>query len=290
MATKPRTTKNKRKKTMPKWDGPKDPTTEKAAGKYPNQHVKRTRSGHTIIMDDSEDAEHIKIQHRSGSALVFHPDGAISMTTHKGQYHVVFGEHRMTVTGAHDITVKGDGSMRVYGDFNKTVHGDYNMTVTGNHNTVVGGSCNKHVNGDEDKVIGGNKTTKTRGSIVSAAKETNSVVGGSDVSLASQTKTATVAGKSGVGVSSSSGPITAHAKSNIGLKTMAKMDVEAQSTKFKVADFHVKSEGEINTDGSKQYLNSGKAQDAKVDDLPEATNSPNPQGPPDNSAAHSKLA
>lgn len=200
MASKPKTTKNPRKKTPKKWDGPKDPATEKGSGTYPNQHVKRTRSGHTITMDDSEDNEHVRIQHRSGSAMIFHPDGAVSITTHKGQYNVVFGQSRMTVTGAHDITVKGDGSMRVYGDFNKTVHGDYNMTVTGNHNAVVGGSYNKHVNGNEDKTIGGDKTTKTRGSVVSAASGSQAHTAGDDATF-SANRVASIAGGQGLNAS-----------------------------------------------------------------------------------------
>lgn len=310
MASKPKTTKNPRKKTPKKWDGPKDPATEKGSGTYPNQHVKRTRSGHTITMDDSEDNEHIRIQHRSGSAMIFHPDGAVSITTHKGQYNVVFGQSRMTVTGAHDITVKGDGSMRVYGDFNKTVHGDYNMTVTGNHNAVVGGSYNKHVNGNEDKTIGGDKTTKTRGSIVSAAKETNSVVGGSDVSIASHKGTASVGAAKGINLSTPEN-IIAKAKGDVGVDAGKKIDiaskdamkVASQSTMdmtsqgaFKVsssAGYSVKASGEIAKDGSQIHLNSGKAQNAdkaQVGDFAKATNSPSPTQVASSDDAHSKLA
>lgn len=308
MASKPKTTKNPRKKTPKKWDGPKDPATEKGSGTYPNQHVKRTRSGHTITMDDSEDNEHVRIQHRSGSAMIFHPDGAISITTHKGQYNVVFGQSRMTVTGAHDITVKGDGSMRVYGDFNKTVHGDYNMTVTGNHNTVVGGDANKHVNGNEDKTIGGDKTTKTRGSIVSAAKETNSVVGGSDVSLASQKGTASVGAEGGINLSTPKN-IIAKVKGDFGLDIGKKMDVASgegmrfrgqtvdmvsdQGFKVSANEYSVKAQGQIAKDGSQIHLNSGKAQNAdkaQVGDFAKATNSPSPTQVASSDDAHSKLA
>lgn len=124
-------TKNDKKKTEQTWTGPKDARSEKGAAKYPNQHVLKTRSGHSIIYDDSKDNESMTIQHRGGSCIMFMPDGAVHMTTHNGRYDIVFGEDRMTVTGAHDITVKGDGSLRVYGDYRKTVHGNVEVSATG---------------------------------------------------------------------------------------------------------------------------------------------------------------
>lgn len=128
---------NPKKETPKKYDTHDDPRKQKSAGKYPNYWSYKTRSGHTMIFDDSEGEESITLQHRSGSALQFLPTGEVQMTTHNGKYEIVFGENRMTVTGAHDLTVKGDGSMLVYGNYNKTVHGDVNMTVSGDFNVTA---------------------------------------------------------------------------------------------------------------------------------------------------------
>ena len=133
-----------KKKTPKKWKGPVDPRREKGAATYPNQFVYHSRSGHSMIIDDSEGQESMSFQHRGGSAMQFLPNGAVQIVAHNSLYNLVFGQNRLTITGANDLTVKGDGSMLVYGDFNKTVHGNVNYTATGDFN-VTAQNLNRHV-------------------------------------------------------------------------------------------------------------------------------------------------
>ena len=177
--------KNPKKETPKKWDTAKDPRSEKEAGKYPNQIVTKTRSGNIPMMvDDTPGKESMTIQHRSGSAFQFLPDGSVQITAHHGKYDIIFGENRMTVTGAHDLTVKGHGSMMVYGDYNKTIHGDVNMTVTGAYN-MTADSHNAVIRNNMDVAVGGNKTTKIQGSESRNVKKSYALAAGEDATLAS---------------------------------------------------------------------------------------------------------
>jgi hypothetical protein len=168
------------------WDGFKDIRGEKDAGDYPNYWSHKTRSGHSFIMDDSDGKESVTLQHRSGAAIQMLPNGAMNMTTHNGQYNVVFGENRVTISGAQDITVKGDASMRVYGDYNITVHGNMNTTVTGDYN-ITAKNRNQLIRGNMDTIaknktekLSGNKTTTVHGSRADVTKKTHSVISHSE--------------------------------------------------------------------------------------------------------------
>jgi hypothetical protein len=145
-------------------------------GTYPNYYSHKTPSGHTFQMDDSKGNETVTIQHRSGSAIQFKPDGSVSYTTHNGKYEVVFGEDRITVSGAQDITVKGDASLRVYGDYNVTAHKNYNLTVMGDYN-VTAKNLNRAIRGNMDteaknvnKRVEGSSTYNTMGAHAIVAK------------------------------------------------------------------------------------------------------------------------
>lgn len=123
--------KNSAKTTPPQWEQFTDARENQNAGKYPNYWVRKTRSGHTMIFDDSEGAEHVTIQHRNGSMIQFMPDGAVQYVSHNGQQNIIFGENRVVVTGAQDTTVRGDASTKVDGDDNRTVKGGSYSAVAG---------------------------------------------------------------------------------------------------------------------------------------------------------------
>jgi hypothetical protein len=148
-----------RGKTPEKMTFPPDARMDKASHDPRNSYIMGSRSGHVFEFNDNLEAEHITLQHRTGSLIQFHPDGAISITAHKGQFTMVFGENRMYVTGAYDIVVDGDASLKVKGDYNVNVDGDYNTVVSGNMNTTVGKNQNTVVL-DDQVVHAKNQTTK----------------------------------------------------------------------------------------------------------------------------------
>ena len=170
--------KNKAHKTPDDgYDHHEDARKQKGSGTYPNQWVYKSRSGHSMIFDDSQGNESITLQHRSGSALQMLPDGSVQITAHNSLYTMVFAENRVTVTGAQDVTVKGDCSLRVFGELNETVHGNYNLTVLGdynmtakNHNRQVRGSIDTHAKNETKKLEGSSAMTAQGGIAMVAAK------------------------------------------------------------------------------------------------------------------------
>ena len=76
---------NKERKTTPnKFKVAEDARKVEGSGKYPNYWSYKSRSGHNIIMDDSKGNETVTVQHRSGSAIQFRPDGGVHYTTRNG--------------------------------------------------------------------------------------------------------------------------------------------------------------------------------------------------------------
>lgn len=138
MAT--QSSKNSAKTTPPQWEQFTDARENNNAGQYPNYWVRKTRSGHTMIFDDSQGSESITIQHRSGSMIQFMPDGAVQYVSHNGQQNIIFGENRVLITGAQDTTVRGDASMKVNGKHDMTVDGDM-TTAVGGHDVKVAKSA-----------------------------------------------------------------------------------------------------------------------------------------------------
>lgn len=189
-----------KKKAIKKYSTVKDAREHEGAGQYPNYWSHKTRSGHSIIMDDSKDHESITIQHRGGSAIQFHPDGQVQMTSHNGKYDVVFGENRVSITGANDMTVKGDGTLLVYGDLHHTIHGNYNKTVTGSFNMTCD-NYNAVVRGNQDFMVKGDKTTKIGGNSVEQVNKTKAIAAGDDI-VVGASKTATFGGTKGTGITS----------------------------------------------------------------------------------------
>ena len=138
MAAKPESSTEDRGKTPPTWSTPKDAREE--SGEYPNYSVRKTRSGHVLMFDDTKDKEHLTFQHRSGSMLQFLPDGAIQSVANKGRFDTTFGEFRSKVTGAQDTTVDGGSSTMTKGDVNTTTYGNSVQAVNGNQSTAIAGS------------------------------------------------------------------------------------------------------------------------------------------------------
>jgi predicted phosphodiesterase len=258
----------KDQKTTPKdWKGPPDARSVDGAGTYPNYHSQKTRSGHTFTMDDSEGAESITLQHRSGSMFQCLPDGAMQFVSHNGQYTFVFGENRVQITGAQDITVQGDCSLKV--------DGDYNMTVQGNHNTTVNGDMN---------ITAKNMNTVVRGNMDTSAKNmTTKIEGSTEITTEGVTN---ITSHGGMSLSSTGAPMSILSKGNLGLGATGKVMFHAGGAMHVKTDtnmvmssggtFTMKGFGNMALDGGSRIdLNDGKAQEA--DDM--AINIPVPTNP-----------
>jgi hypothetical protein len=265
-------TKDPEKTTPPNFSTPEDARKAKGAGKYPNYYSHKTRSGHAFVMDDSNGAEHVTLQHRSGSAVQFKPDGSVVFTSHNGQYNVVFGENRMIVTGAYDVVVNGGGSLRVDGDYNMNVGGKVNMNITGDFN-VTAQNMNQTIRGNIDvqaknrtEKIEGSSTTQAHGAVVVAAK-TGMTLGSSEGSVA-------VAAGKDIGLVAKGG--------SIGMKSGSKTNIKAGAD-FSVGSAgkaSIKASGGTGIDGGDIKFNSGfsnEADDVENDLVHTVAQAPSPQ-------------
>lgn len=263
--------KKDQKTTPTDWKGPPDARSVKGAGTYPNYYTQKTRSGHTFTMDDSDGAESVTLQHRSGSMVQFLPDGAVQFVSHNGQYTFVFGENRVQITGAYDVVVQGGASLRV--------DGDYNMTVQGNHNTVVNGDMN---------ITAKNMNTVVRGNMDTSAKNSTLKVEGS-TEMTTEGVTS-ISSDGGLSMSSSSAPVSILGQGDVGIGTAGALFLESEAgTNIKAGaalrasaagKLSLTAGGYIAADGSMIYLKSGESEEAAEMnvEIPKPQN-PNAGGP-----------
>lgn len=260
-------------KTPEKWKGPPDARSVDGAGKYPNYYSHKTRSGHVFTMDDSDGAESVTLQHRSGSMVQFLPDGAVQFVSHNGQYNFVFGENRVQITGAYDVTVQGGGSLRVEGDYNCTVMGNHNTTVNGDMN-ITAKNMNTTVRGNMDTSTK-NMTTKVEGSTEITTEGVTSIASHGGLSLSSTDQAVSILGAGDVGIGTT-GKLMLHADGGIDALTDGPMKLTSKG------QMSVSSSGAmVAIDGSSDiHLNSGKSSAASEMSvtMPKPTN-PNPTTP-----------
>lgn len=222
--------------TPPKYDGPKDARELPGAGTYPNYFAHKTRSGHTLIFDDSEGAESVTIQHRGGSMIQMDPKGLVHIRSQNGRYDITFGENRMKITGAQDITVDGAASLKVTKDYNVTVTGKINFS---SKNDINFNAKNFNINA-ENKIDfqGKSMTGKIKGNISLTAQGAMALFSDYGFSAGSTNDSAAfVAGKAmAIGANGgemalkSTGKMSILTKSNeLALQSGSKMSIKSDS-------------------------------------------------------------
>jgi hypothetical protein len=199
-----------KKQSPKKWKQPhkSDARKAKTAGSYPDYFSWKTRSGHTLQLDDTKGGETVTLQHRSGTAIQMAPDGSMHVTAHHGKYEITFGENRVTISGAQDITVKGDASFRVYGDYNVTCQKDYNLTVLGNFN-LTARNHNRQILGNIDTQAR-NENKKLMGSSAKIARGAIAYVSKGSSTFASQSDQVHIGGAAGINMAVNEGDITSN--------------------------------------------------------------------------------
>ena len=219
--------------TPPTWDGPEDARKLPGAGKYPNFYVHKSRSGHTLIMDDSKGAEHVTLQHRGGSMVQLQPDGKLYISAQNGQYNIVFGENRMKITGAHDITVDGAASLKINKDYNLTVGGDVNMTATGNFN-MTAQNFNVTSRGNVD-IAAKNMTGKFEGSVMVQSKGAMTLSSKGGFLAGSSDDSTALVGKNQVAINADQGEFMVRAGKKISMEsTTGDIAIQTLTGKFSV--------------------------------------------------------
>jgi hypothetical protein len=208
---------NNAKVTEPQYDGPADAREQDGAGKYPNYHEFKSRSGHVMVYDDSDGHESITLQHRTGSMIQMMPDGMVQIVSHNGQYNIVFGENRLMVTGAHDLTVKGTASMMVEGDYNTTVRGLMSLDVEGSLN-ISAKDFNQVIRGNLD-VQAKNMTMKVEGNASITTQGNFMIAGYGDMSLGSLAGSMAIGASGTVGIRSVRDEVAIQGQGDVSVKS-----------------------------------------------------------------------
>jgi hypothetical protein len=202
-------TENQRSPSPPKYSMPED--ARKKPSEYPNYWVRKTRSGHVVMMDDTKGNEHLTIQHRSGTMMQFLPDGALHISTNKGRYDTTFGEQRTKVTGSSDLTASGvsirakvgeaagGGTVAVTADKNFELAASESATLVTNKMSVAAGEF-LHM-GSKSVVMNateGMKLTSSQQASISAQK---------DIAMGSETGSVGIAGNKYAALGSNLGTV-----------------------------------------------------------------------------------
>lgn len=151
------------------WEFPPDPRDKGMV--YPNYNIIGGLSGSNITLDDSKGAASLTINHASGSAFQFHPDGSVAIKSNGKKYEMIIGDNHIMITGCMDVTVNGPANMKVEGDYTLNVSGNMRTVVEGNMETLVAGSYGEHIEGEMTSSVSGNKTTMVSGSIMQASTD-----------------------------------------------------------------------------------------------------------------------
>lgn len=119
------------KESKEKIDGLPDAREDSRADNILNTTITKTRSGHVLELNDNEGAEHVTLQHRSGSLVQMQPDGSVRFVSQNGAMGFeINGEGYVKVTGAYNIIVDGGATLRA-DSYDIHVENDLNMTVGG---------------------------------------------------------------------------------------------------------------------------------------------------------------
>lgn len=124
-------------------DGPMEVRTQ---GKYPNNKVFKTKSGHTIEFDDTEGATRIRIAHKSESQKIWADNGDVEETI-KGNLLIIVDQDAT-------IHVKGNANQKIDGNYTKIVDGNVIEKITGNYQTQIDGNYSTSIKGRRKEMSG----------------------------------------------------------------------------------------------------------------------------------------
>ncbi len=171
---------------------------------YPHNKVIKTTSGHILELDDTPNAERIRIYHKSGTMEEIHPNGD-KVEIRSNSWQMTYGDNKARVSGDLELYVDGNAKIEVAqyadirveesatvvtgvdleaivgkdmfvdvgGNVTSTVKGNVEATVKGNTQLTVEGNVTETVYGNVDQHILGAATIKIDNSATVNVPTTN---------------------------------------------------------------------------------------------------------------------
>ena len=165
-----------------------------SSSQYGDVSVKKTKSGHVLVFDDTFDNESILIKHKDGSGFILKSDGTMIMNTKRNRVTSIGGTDALIVEG--DIKISCQNlEMDVTGDMDVNVGGDYNLHVGGEKTEKVTGSTKEIVTGHKSSTV-----VKSRSETTVESKTTT--VFGTDTNITKGNVTYTIGGHFDLGAKS----------------------------------------------------------------------------------------
>lgn len=97
------------------------------SAEYPYNRVIRTRKGHKIELDDTDDGERVHIYHASGTSIEMAPNGRLTIRNPGDSFEVVGGVKNIAVVGDASIEIGGNLKAAVKG--NASIVSDSGITI-----------------------------------------------------------------------------------------------------------------------------------------------------------------
>ena len=126
------------------WSEPNPQGVPTSASQYPSNHVFESESGHIFEIDDTEGAERLHREHRSGTFEEIHPDGSRMTKIVEDDYEIVYGDKSVWIGGNVNLTISGNVRHLIQGDYVQEVEGDYTLKVGKSMSTKIGALGDGH--------------------------------------------------------------------------------------------------------------------------------------------------
>ena len=120
------------------WDEPHPQGASASVSKYPSNHVFESESGHIFEIDDTEGAERLHREHRSGTFEEIHPDGSRVTRIYGDEYVIAYNDKNVYIGGNVNLTIGGNVNHLIQGDYVQEVEGDYTLKVGKSMSTKIG--------------------------------------------------------------------------------------------------------------------------------------------------------
>jgi hypothetical protein len=147
---------------------------------YPHNKVIKTTSGHILELDDTPNAERIRIYHKSGTMEEIHPNGD-KVEIRSNSWQMTYGDNKARVSGDLELYVDGNAKIEVaqYADIRveesatvvtgvdleAIVGKDMFVDVGGNVTSTVKGNVEATVKGNTQLTVEGNVTETVYGNV-----------------------------------------------------------------------------------------------------------------------------
>jgi hypothetical protein len=131
------------------WTEPESAANTANPPQYPYNNVTQTKSGHTFEMDDTQDRERIRIQHRANTFIEMHPNGDEVHKIYGDGYEICIQNKNVLIKGTCNITINGNANFEVLGNKTEKIHGNYDLEVLGDCTQRYRGTNGIEIIGDK---------------------------------------------------------------------------------------------------------------------------------------------